>query len=137
MRHQIEELKHALNLMIEPELKESITQLCRYLLHKYGEYNVNLDDDDEDNSTPYSLVKTEEYVVIINREAIVCQNLFRKDDEFYLVSTDCDADGVEQSKLIALSTLERKNNHIAVLNALIQAIEGLHRWEDAMFGENE
>ena len=66
-----------------------------------------------------------------------CQNLYKKDGELFLVPVDCDPEIAEQSKLIALSSIKQKNHLIAVLNALIKAVDGLHSWEDFMFGEDE
>ena len=137
MRQQVKELKQVLNLMVEPELKDSITQLCHYLFRKYGEYYVDDFDDEKESLKPFSLVNTGEYVVIIDCKAVVCRNLYSKDGDLFLVPADCDAENVEHSELIALSTLKQKDNHIAVLTVLIMAIDGLHHWEDSMFGEDE
>jgi hypothetical protein len=137
MKRQIRELKQVLNLMIEPELKESIAQLCEYLFYKYGEYYVDDFDDEEESSKPFSVVNTDSYVVTTNRKRIVCKNLYKKDGELFLVPVDCDPEIAEQSKLIALSSIKQKNHLIAVLNALIKAVDGLHNWEDSMFGEDE
>ena len=74
MRQYVQEITQVLHLMSEQELKDSIEQLCGYLLFKYGEYYI--DDFDDDTTKPvFDTVRTGEYTIRLSGKTITCQNI--------------------------------------------------------------
>ena len=125
MRQYVEEITQVLHLMSEQELKDSIETLCRYLLFKYGEYYI--DDFDDDTTKPvFDTVRTGEYTIRLSGRTITCQNIHSNHGTLSLIP-------IANSPL-PIATLKGKPNHIAVVKALIEMVNGLHQTEDRMFG---
>ena len=125
MRQYVQEITQVLHLMSEQELKDSIEQLCGYLLFKYGEYYI--DDFDDDTTKPvFDTVRTGEYTIRLSGKTITCQNLHSNHGTLSLIP-------IANSPL-PIATLKGKPNHIAVVKALIEMVNGLHQTEDRMFG---
>ena len=132
MRQYVQEITQVLHLMSEQELKDSIEQLCGYLLFKYGEYYI--DDFDDDTTKPvFDTVRTGEYTIRLSGKTITCQNLHSNHGTLSLVSISLPfRAGVGTS--LPLTALKGKPNHIAVAKALIEMVNGLHQAEERMFG---
>ena len=125
MRQYVQEITQVLHLMSEQELKDSIEQLCGYLLFKYGEYYI--DDFDDDTTKPvFDTVRTGEYTIRLSGKTITCQNIHSNHGTLSLIP-------IANSPL-SIATLKGKPNHIAVVKALIEMVNGLHQTEDRMFG---
>ena len=125
MRQYVQEIAQVLHLMSEQELKDSIEQLCRYLLFKYGEYYI--DDFDDDTTKPvFDTVRTGEYTIRLSGRTITCQNIHSNHGTLSLIP-------IANSPL-PIATLKGKPNHIAVVKALIEMVNGLHQAEERMFG---
>ena len=125
MRQYVQEIAQVLHLMSEQELKDSIEKFCRYLLYKYGEYYI--DDFDDDTTKPvFDTVRTGEYIIRLSGKTITCQNLHSNHGTLSLIP-------IANSPL-PIATLKGKPNHIAVVKALIEMVNGLHQTEDRMFG---
>jgi hypothetical protein len=125
MRQYVQEITQVLHLMSEQELKDSIETLCRYLLFKYGEYYI--DDFDDDTTKPvFDTVRTGEYTIRLSGRTITCQNIHCNHGTLSLIP-------IANSPL-PIATLKGKPNHIAVVKALIEMVNGLHQAEDRMFG---
>lgn len=125
MRQYVQEIAQVLHLMSEQELKDSIEKLCRYLLFKYGEYYI--DDFDDDTTKPvFDTVRTGEYTIRLSGRTITCQNIHSNHGTLSLIP-------IANSPL-PIATLKGKPNHIAVVKALIEMVNGLHQAEERMFG---
>jgi len=125
MRQYVQEITQVLHLMSEQELKDSIEKLCRYLLFKYGEYYI--DDFDDDTTKPvFDTVRTGEYTIRLSGKTITCQNIHSNHGTLSLIP-------IANSPL-PIATLKGKTNHIAVVKALIEMVNGLHQAEERMFG---
>ena len=125
MRQYVQEIVQVLHLMSEQELKDSIEKLCRYLLSKYREYYI--DDFDDDTTKPvFDTVRTGEYTIRLSGRTITCQNIHCNHGTLSLIP-------IANSPL-PIATLKGKPNHIAVVKALIEMVNGLHQAEDRMFG---
>ena len=125
MRQYVQEIAQVLHLMSEQELKDSIEKLCRYLLFKYGEYYI--DDFDDDTTKPvFDTVRTGEYTIRLSGKTITCQNIHSNHGTLFLIP-------IANSPL-PIATLKGKPNHIAVVKALIEMVNGLHQAEERMFG---
>lgn len=132
MRQYVQEIAQVLHLMSEQELKDSIEKLCRYLLSKYREYYI--DDFDDDTTKPvFDTVRTGEYTIRLSGRTITCQNIHSNHGTLSLVSISIPfRAGVGSS--FPLTALKGKPNHIVVVKALIEMVNGLHQAEDRMFG---
>ena len=125
MRQYVQEITQVLHLMSEQELKDSIEKLCGYLLFKYGEYYI--DDFDDDTTKPvFDTIRTGEYTIRLSGKTITCQNIHSNHGTLSLIP-------IANSPL-PIATLKGKPNHIAVVKALIEMVNGLHQAEDCMFG---
>ena len=125
MRQYVQEIAQVLYLMSEQELKDSIEKLCRYLLSKYREYYI--DDFDDDTTKPvFDTVRTGEYTIRLSGRTITCQNIHSNHGTLSLIP-------IANSPL-PIATLKGKPNHIAVVKALIEMVNGLHQAEERMFG---
>ena len=125
MRQYVQEIAQVLHLMSEQELKDSIEKLCGYLLFKYGEYYI--DDFDDDTTKPvFDTVRTGEYTIRLSGRTITCQNIHSNHGTLSLIP-------IANSPL-PIATLKGKTNHIAVVKALIEMVNGLHQAEERMFG---
>ena len=125
MRQYVQEIAQVLHLMSEQELKDSIEKLCRYLLFKYGEYYI--DDFDDDTTKPvFDTVRTGEYTIRLSGKTITCQNIHSNHGTLSLIPI--------ANSLLPIATLKGKPNHIAVVKALIEMVNGLHQAEERMFG---
>ena len=125
MRQYVQEIAQVLHLMSEQELKDSIEKLCGYLLSKYGEYYI--DDFDDDTTKPvFDTVRTGEYTIRLSGKTIICQNIHSNHGTLSLIP-------IANSPL-PIATLKGKPNHIAVVKALIEMVNGLHQAEERMFG---
>ena len=125
MRQYVQEIAQVLHLMSEQELKDSIEKFCRYLLYKYGEYYI--DDFDDDTTKPvFDTVRTGEYTIRLSGRTITCQNIHSNHGTLSLIP-------IANSPL-PIATLKGKTNHIAVVKALIEMVNGLHQAEERMFG---
>ena len=125
MRQYVQEIVQVLHLMSEQELKDSIEKLCRYLLSKYRVYYI--DDFDDDTTKPvFDTVRTGEYTIRLSGKTITCQNIHSNHGTLSLIP-------IANSPL-PIATLKGKTNHIAVVKALIEMVNGLHQAEDRMFG---
>ena len=125
MRQYVQEIAQVLHLMSEQELKDSIEKFCQYLLFKYGEYYI--DDFDDDTTKPvFDTVRTGEYTIRLSGRTITCQNIHSNHGTLSLIP-------IANSPL-PIATLKGKPNHIAVVKALIEMVNGLHQAEDRMFG---
>ena len=133
MRQYVQEITQVLHLMSEQELKDSIEQLCGYLLFKYGEYYI--DDFDDDTTKPvFDTVRTGEYTIRLSGRTITCQNLHSNHGTLSLVSISLPFRGAGVGTYLPLTALKGKMNHIAVAKALIEMVNGLHQTEERMFG---
>ena len=125
MRQYVQEIAQVLHLMSEQELKDSIEKLCRYLLSKYREYYI--DDFDDDTTKPvFDTVRTGEYTIRLSGKTITCQNIHSNHGTLSLIP-------IANSPL-PIATLKGKPNHIVVVKALIDMVNGLHQAEERMFG---
>jgi hypothetical protein len=125
MRQYVQEIAQVLHLMSEQELKDSIEKLCRYLLSKYRVYYI--DDFDDDTTKPvFDTVRTGEYTIRLSGKTITCQNIHSNHGTLSLIP-------IANSPL-PIATLKGKPNHIAVVKAIIEMVNGLHQAEDRMFG---
>ena len=125
MRQYVQEIAQVLHLMSEQELKDSIEKLCRYLLSKYREYYI--DDFDDDTTKPvFDTVRTGEYTIRLSGKTITCQNIHSNHGTLSLIP-------IANSPL-PIATLKGKPNHIVVVKALMEMVNGLHQAEDCMFG---
>ena len=125
MRQYVQEIAQVLHLMSEQELKDSIEKLCRYLLSKYREYSI--DDFDDDTTKPvFDTVRTGEYTIRLSGKTITCQNIHSNHGTLSLIP-------IANSPL-PIATLKGKPNHIVVVKALIDMVNGLHQAEERMFG---
>ena len=133
MRQYVQEIAQVLHLMSEQELKDSIEKLCRYLLSKYREYYI--DDFDDDTTKPvFDTVRTGEYTIRLSGRTITCQNIHSNHGALSLVSISLPFRGVGGGTYLPLAALKGKMNHIAVVKALIEMVNGLHQAEERMFG---
>ena len=133
MRQYVQEITQVLHLMSEQELKDSIEKLCVYLLFKYGEYYI--DDFDDDTTKPvFDTVRTGEYTIRLSGRTITCQNLHSNHGTLSLVSISLPFRGAGGGTYLPLTALKGKPNHIAVVKAIIEMVNGLHQAEDRMFG---
>ena len=134
MRQYVQEIAQVLHLMSEQELKDSIEKLCRYLLSKYRVYYI--DDFDDDTTKPvFDTVRTGEYTIRLSGKTITCQNIHSNHGTLSLVSISLPfREGVGVGSSLPLTALKGKTNHIAVVKALIEMVNGLHQAEDRMFG---
>jgi hypothetical protein len=125
MRQYVQEIAQVLHLMSEQELKDSIEKLCRYLLSKYRVYYI--DDFDDDTTKPvFDTVRTGEYTIRLSGKTITCQNIHSNHGTLSLIP-------IANSPL-PIATLKGKTNHIVVVKAIIEMVNGLHQAEDRMFG---
>lgn len=134
MRQYVQEIAQVLHLMSEQELKDSIEKLCRYLLFKYGEYYI--DDFDDDTTKPvFDTVRTGEYTIRLSGRTITCQNIHSNHGTLSLVSISLPfREGAGVGSSLPLTALKGKTNHISVVKALIEMVNGLHQAEERMFG---
>ena len=134
MRQYVQEIAQVLHLMSEQELKDSIEKFCQYLLFKYGEYYI--DDFDDDTTKPvFDTVRTGEYTIRLSGRTITCQNIHSNHGTLSLVSISLPfREGAGVGSSLPLTALKGKTNHIAVVKALIEMVNGLHQTEDRMFG---
>lgn len=134
MRQYVQEIAQVLHLMSEQELKDSIEKLCRYLLFKYGEYYI--DDFDDDTTKPvFDTVRTGEYTIRLSGKTITCQNIHSNHGTLSLVSISLPfREGARVGSSLPLTALKGKTNHIVVVKALIEMVNGLHQAEERMFG---
>ena len=134
MRQYVQEITQVLHLMSEQELKDSIEKLCGYLLFKYGEYYI--DDFDDDTTKPvFDTVRTGEYTIRLSGKTITCQNIHSNHGTLSLVSISLPfREGAGVGSSLPLTTLKGKTNHIMVVKALMEMVNGLHQAEDRMFG---
>ena len=134
MRQYVQEIAQVLHLMSEQELKDSIEKLCRYLLSKYREYYI--DDFDDDTTKPvFDTVRTGEYTIRLSGRTITCQNIHSNHGTLSLVSISLPfREGAGVGSSLPLTALKGKTNHIVVVKALIEMVNGLHQAEDRMFG---
>ena len=134
MRQYVQEITQVLHLMSEQELKDSIETLCRYLLFKYGEYYI--DDFDDDTTKPvFDTVRTGEYTIRLSGRTITCQNIHSNHGTLSLVSISLPfREGAGVGSSLPLTALKGKTNHIVVVKAIIEMVNGLHQAEDRMFG---
>ena len=125
MRQYVQEIAQVLHLMSEQELKDSIEKFCQFLLSKYREYYI--DDFDDDTTKPvFDTVRTGEYTIRLSGKTITCQNIHSNHGTLSLIP-------IANSPL-PIATLKGKPNHIAVVKALIEMVNGLHQAEERMFG---
>ena len=134
MRQYVQEITQVLHLMSEQELKDSIEKFCQYLLFKYGEYYI--DDFDDDTTKPvFDTVRTGEYTIRLSGRTITCQNIHSNHGTLSLVFISLPfKEGAGGGSSLPLTALKGKTNHIAVVKALIEMVNGLHQTEDRMFG---
>jgi hypothetical protein len=134
MRQYVQEITQVLHLMSEQELKDSIEKLCRYLLSKYRVYYI--DDFDDDTTKPvFDTVRTGEYTIRLSGKTITCQNIHSNHGTLSLVSISLPfREGAGVGSSLPLTALKGKTNHIAVVKALIEMVNGLHQAEERMFG---
>ena len=134
MRQYVQEIAQVLHLMSEQELKDSIEELCQYLLFKYGEYYI--DDFDDDTTKPvFDTVRTGKYTIRLSGKTITCQNIHSNHGTLSLVSISLPfREGAGVGSSLPLTALKGKPNHIAVAKALIEMVNGLHQAEERMFG---
>lgn len=134
MRQYVQEIAQVLHLMSEQELKDSIEKLCGYLLFKYGEYYI--DDFDDDTTKPvFDTVRTGEYTIRLSGKTITCQNIHSDHGTLSLVSISLPfREGAGVGSSLPLTALKGKTNHIVVVKAIIEMVNGLHQAEDRMFG---
>jgi hypothetical protein len=134
MRQYVQEITQVLHLMSEQELKDSIEKLCRYLLSKYRVYYI--DDFDDDTTKPvFDTVRTGEYTIRLSGKTITCQNIHSNHGTLSLVSISLPfREGAGVGSSLPLTALKGKTNHIVVVKAIIEMVNGLHQAEDRMFG---
>jgi hypothetical protein len=134
MRQYVQEIAQVLHLMSEQELKDSIEKLCRYLLSKYRVYYI--DDFDDDTTKPvFDTVRTGEYTIRLSGKTITCQNIHSNHGTLSLVSISLPfREGAGVGSSLPLTALKGKTNHIVVVKAIIEMVNGLHQAEDRMFG---
>ena len=134
MRQYVQEIAQVLHLMSEQELKDSIEKLCRYLLFKYGEYYI--DDFDDDTTKPvFDTIRTGEYTIRLSGKTITCQNIHINYGTMSLASISLPfREGAGVGSSLPLTALKGKTNHISVVKALIEMVNGLHQAEERMFG---
>ena len=134
MRQYVQEIAQVLHLMSEQELKDSIEKFCQYLLFKYGEYYI--DDFDDDTTKPvFDTVRTGEYTIRLSGKTITCQNIHSNHGTLSLVSISLPfREGAGVGSSLPLTALKGKSNHIVVVKALIEMVNGLHQAEERMFG---
>ena len=134
MRQYVQEIAQVLHLMSEQELKDSIEKLCRYLLSKYRVYYI--DDFDDDTTKPvFDTVRTGEYTIRLSGRTITCQNIHSDHGTLSLVSISLPfREGAGVGSSLPLTALKGKTNHIVVVKALIEMVNGLHQTEERMFG---
>ena len=134
MRQYVQEIAQVLHLMSEQELKDSIEKFCQYLLYKYREYYI--DDFDDDTTKPvFDTVRTGEYTIRLSGRTITCQNIHSNHGTLSLVSISLPfREGAGVGSSLPLTTLKGKTNHIMVVKALMEMVNGLHQAEDRMFG---
>lgn len=140
MRQYVQEIAQVLHLMSEQELKDSIEKLCRYLLSKYREYYI--DDFDDDTTKPvFDTVRTGEYTIRLSGKTITCQNIHSNHGTLSLIPLASSPNSLiassphsPQGVQYPIATLKGKPNHIVVVKALIEMVNGLHQAEDRMFG---
>ena len=134
MRQYVQEITQVLHLMSEQELKDSIEKLCRYLLSKYRVYYI--DDFDDDTTKPvFDTVRTGEYTIRLSGRTITCQNIHSNHGTLSLVSISLPfREGAGVGSSLPLTALKGKTNHIVVVKAIIEMVNGLHQAEDRMFG---
>ena len=134
MRQYVQEITQVLHLMSEQELKDSIEKLCRYLLSKYRVYYI--DDFDDDTTKPvFDTVRTGEYTIRLSGRTITCQNIHSNHGTLSLVSISLPfKEGAGVGSSLPLTALKGKTNHIVVVKALIEMVNGLHQAEERMFG---
>ena len=140
MRQYVQEIAQVLHLMSEQELKDSIEKLCRYLLFKYREYYID-DFDDDTTKTVFDTVRTGEYTIRLSGKTITCQNIHSNHGTLSLIplasspnSPLASSPHSPQGVQYPIATLKGKTNHIVVVKALIEMVNGLHQAEDRMFG---
>ena len=132
MRQYVQEIAQVLHLMSEQELKDSIEKLCRYLLSKYREYYI--DDFDDGTIKPvFDTVRTGEYTIRLSGRTITCQNIHSNHGTLSLIPI---AKSVASNSPLPIATLKGKPNHIAVVKALIEMVNGLHQAEDRLYGSD-
>ena len=134
MRQYVQEIAQVLHLMSEQELKDSIEKLCRNLLSKYRVYYI--DDFDDDTTKPvFDTVRTGEYTIRLSGRTITCQNIHSNHGTLSLVSISLPfREGAGVGSSLPLTALKGKTNHIVVVKAIIEMVNGLHQAEDRMFG---
>ena len=133
MRQYVQEITQVLHLMSEQELKDSIEKLCRYLLSKYCVYYI--DDFDDDTTKPvFDTVRTGEYTIRLSGRTITCQNLHSNHGTLSLVSISLPFRGAGGGTYLPLTALKGKINHIVVVKALVDMVNGLHQAEDRLYG---
>ena len=130
MRQYVQEITQVLHLMSEQELKDSIEKHCRYLLSKYREYYI--DDFDDDTTKPvFDTVRTGEYTIRLSGKTITCQNIHSNHGTLSLIPV---ANSAASNSPLPITTLKGKTNHIMVVKALIEMVNGLHQAEDRLYG---
>ena len=130
MRQYVQEIAQVLHLMSEQELKDSIEKLCRYLLSKYREYYI--DDFDDDTTKPvFDTVRTGEYTIRLSGKTITCQNIHSNHGTLSLIPV---ANSAASISPLSIATLKGKTNHIMVVKALIEMVNGLHQAEERLYG---
>jgi hypothetical protein len=130
MRQYVQEIAQVLHLMSEQELKDSIEKLCRYLLSKYRVYYI--DDFDDDTTKPvFDTVRTGEYTIRLSGRTITCQNIHSNHGTLSLIPI---SKSTASNSPLPIATLKGKTNHIMVVKALIEMVNGLHQAEDRMYG---
>ena len=130
MRQYVQEIAQVLHLMSEQELKDSIEKLCRYLLSKYREYYI--DDFDDGTTKPvFDTVRTGEYTIRLSGKTITCQNIHSNHGTLSLIPI---AKSAASNSPLPIATLKGKTNHIMVVKALVDMVNGLHQAEDRLYG---
>ena len=130
MRQYVQEIAQVLHLMSEQELKDSIEKLCRYLLSKYREYYI--DDFDDGTTKPvFDTVRTSEYTIRLSGRTITCQNIHSNHGTLSLIPI---ANSAASNSPLPIATLKGKTNHIMVVKALVDMVNGLHQAEDRLYG---
>ena len=130
MRQYVQEIAQVLHLMSEQELKDSIEKLCRYLLSKYREYYID-DFDDATTKPVFDTVRTGEYTIRLAGKTITCQNIHSNHGTLSLIPI---AKSAASHRLLPIATLKGKTNHIMVVKALVDMVNGLHQAEDRLYG---
>ena len=130
MRQYVQEIAQVLHLMSEQELKDSIEKLCRYLLSKYREYYID-DFDDATTKPVFDTVRTGEYTIRLAGKTITYQNIQSNHGTLSLIPI---AKSAASHRLLPIATLKGKTNHIMVVKALVDMVNGLHQAEDRLYG---